>query len=407
MILNNIEVNSRKNLLRLVKKIDIQTLEDIEDDFEKWFELKMTDSGKILILNILKGYKSDRILSICLFFKTNNILDFSEERFQKYINYIELHPKDKVSKVYYKLRYGDDYEIYYNNRIKNGILSKEKFISKYGDTLGNIKYNSWKESQKNSSKRTIEYWLNICEDSETAKKKLKEYQSNHTKKHLSGKSEEYIKEYNQKNSPWRVEYYLNSGYSEKEAKEIISKIKKESSMFCSEYYQKIGHTIEESNDLSYEYWKDHCYKNNSNVSKESLKIFSVIYQRIKNIDNICVYFGNNNIGKKEYFLYDKKEKRYYFYDFTILNGDVKLIIEYNGVKFHPRKGKLTEEEWNKWKCLFNEGVDAESKYKDDCQKRDLALSNGFQYLEIWSDDDFDSNIKKSIDFIIQSFQNVV
>jgi hypothetical protein len=407
LILNNIEVNSRKNLLRLVKKIDIQTLEDIEDDFEKWFELKITDSGKILILNIIKVYKSNRILSICLFFKTNNILDFSEERFKKYMNYIELHPKDKVSKDYYKLRYGKEYEIYYNNRIKNGALSKEKFISKYGDINGIVRYDLWKESQKKSSKRTIGYWLNIYENLDVAKKKLKEYQSNHTKKHLSGKSEEYIKEYNQKNSPWRVEYYLNRGYTEKEAKEIISKIKKESSMFCSEYYQKLGHTIEESNDLSYEYWKEHCYKNNSNVSKESLKIFSVIYERIKDLTNICVYYGDPKIDKKEYFLYDKSEKRYYFYDFTILKDDLKIIIEYNGSKFHPRKYSLTEEEWKNWRCLFNEDIDADTKYKYDCKKRDLALDNGFQYLEIWSDDVFDSNIEKSIDFILQSLQNVV
>ena len=80
--------------------------------------------------------------------------------------------------------------------------------------------------------------------------------------------------------------------------------------------------------------------------------------------------------------------------------DFKNIwIEYNGSKFHPRKDSLTEEEWKNWRCLFNEDVDADTKYKYDCLKRDLALKNGFKYLEIWSDDDFDHNIQKSIDFI--------
>ena len=129
----------------------------------------------------------------------------------------------------------------------------------------------------------------------------------------------------------------------------------------------------------------------------------MIFDKIKNISNICIYYGGN--GRQEYFLYDDVSKRYYFYDFTILKGDIKLIIEYNGFKYHPRKEKLTEEEWKNWKCLFNESVDAETKYQDDCKKRDLALSNGFKYLEIWSDDDFDSNIQKSIDFISQSLQN--
>jgi len=89
---------------------------------------------------------------------------------------------------------------------------------------------------------------------------LSDLQSSHTKKHLENKSKEYIQEYHRSNSPWRVEYYLNRGYSEKEAKEIISKIKKESSMFCSEYYQKLGHPLEESKNLSYEYWKDNCFQ---------------------------------------------------------------------------------------------------------------------------------------------------
>jgi very-short-patch-repair endonuclease len=141
--------------------------------------------------------------------------------------------------------------------------------------------------------------------------------------------------------------------------------------------------------------------------EESLKIFSVIYERIKDLTNICVYYGDPKIDKKEYFLYDKSEKRYYFYDFTILKDDLKIIIEYNGSKFHPRKYSLTEEEWKNWRCLFNEDIDADTKYKYDCKKRDLALDNGFQYLEIWSDDVFDSNIEKSIDFILQSLQNVV
>lgn len=393
MILNNIVVNSRKRLLELSKRFDINTLEDVEDDFEKWFNLKLSDSSKILVLNIIKRYKANRILSICLFFKTNNIHDFSEERFKQYMNYIDTNPKDKVSEKYFKLRYGDEYKIFYTNRIKNGTLSKEKFISKYGD-IGNIKYDLWKESQKKSSKRSIDYWLNIYNDLEIAKIKLKEYQSNHTKKYLNGKSEDYIQEYNQRNSPWRVEFYLNKGYSKDESIEIISKIKRESSLFCSEHYQKLGHSKEESDILSYEYWKNNCYNNGTNVSKESLKLFKPIFNRIKDIPNICIFYGDTNDNRNEYFLYDDIDKRYYFYDFTILKGDIKIIIEYNGVKFHPRKDKLNEQEWKSWRCLFNEHIDANSKYSEDTKKKKLAMDRGFEYLEIWSDDAFQYNTEK-------------
>ena len=400
IICNDVNIKSRKSLIFFIKNNDVHSF---SGDLEKIFKINYLIEDKIKFINLLKQYIF-KIETFILFVNSNNFNDnlFDEERLKKFINYVQIKPKDRMSDDYHLLRFGF---INKDHRNKYG-LSLDKFIKRYGEEKGEIKYKEYSQSQKNKSRYSINYWMENGHSEADSLKILSDLQSSHTKKHLENKSKEYIQEYHRSNSPWRVEYYLNRGYNEKESKEIISKIKKESSMFCSEYYQKIGHTIEESHDLSYEYWKEHCYKNNSNVSKESLKIFSVNYERIKNLD-MCVYFGGSNIEKKEYFLYDKNESRYYFYDFTVLNGDIKLIIEYNGVKFHPRKDSLTEEDWKKWRCLFNEDVDADTKYKYDCKKRDLALSNGFQYLEIWSDDDFDSNIQKSIDFILQSLQSVV
>jgi hypothetical protein len=401
IICNDININSRKSLILFIKSNDIHSF---SGDLEKVLKIEYFIENKIKFIKLLKEYLF-KIETFILFINSNNFNDklFDLNRLRKFVNYVQIKPKDRMSDDYHLLRFGF---INKEHRNKYG-LSLDKFIKRYGEEKGEIKYKEYSQLQKNKSRYSINYWMENGYSEADSYKILSDLQSSHTKKHLENKSKEYIQEYHRSNSPWRVEYYLNRGYTEKEAKEIISKIKKESSMFCSEYYQKLGHTIEESNDLSYEYWKEHCYKNNSNVSKESLKIFSVIYERIKDLTNICVYYGDPKIDKKEYFLYDKSEKRYYFYDFTILKDDLKIIIEYNGSKFHPRKYSLTEEEWKNWRCLFNEDIDADTKYKYDCKKRDLALDNGFQYLEIWSDDVFDSNIEKSIDFILQSLQNVV
>lgn len=397
IICNGVNIKSRKSLIYFIKSNDVHSF---SGDLEKIFKINYFIENKIKFINLLKR-SIFKIETFILFVNSNNFNDnsFDEERLKNFIEYVQRNPKDRMSDDYHLLRFGF---INDNHRNKYG-LSLDKFIRRYGKEVGEFKHKEYSELQKKKSRYSVDYWMSKGHSEIDSYEILRKLQGSHTKKHLKDKSKEYIENYHNINSPWRVEYYLNRGYNEIEAKEIISKLKKESSMFCPEYYQKLGYPIEESKNLSYEYWKDNCYKNNSNVSKESLKLFSIVYDRIKNLD-MCVYFGDSNIGKKEYFLYDKNESRYYFYDFTILKGDIKLIIEYNGFKYHPRKEKLTEEEWKNWKCLFNEGVDAETKYKYDCKKRDLALSNGFQYLEIWSDDDFDSNIKKSIDFI-SSFLN--
>jgi len=107
------------------------------------------------------------------------------------------------------------------------------------------------------------------------------------------------------------------------------------------------------------------------------------------------YWSQGESGN-EYFLYDRNNKKYYFYDFTLRNK--KIIIEYHGESFHPRKDKLTESEWENWKLPFtNESAD--SKYNFDQKKNKFAETQGFKVIEIWSSDTYEESLKKIVKLI--------
>jgi hypothetical protein len=245
----------------------------------------------------------------------------------------------------------------------------------------------------------LNYWIKECSgDENLAKEKLYEYQSSHRKKFIDGKTEEEIKIYDRENSSWRKEYWIKRGYTEEEAIDKISKIKSESSLFCKERYIKEGYSEEESIRMSKEYWVKNCTNSNSTTSKESLNLFLPFIEKLEKLNNICVYYGDIENGKKEYFLYDGSD--YFFYDLTILYNNIKLIIEYHGCSFHPNKEKLSKKEWKEWRQLFNENKNADDVYSRDEYKRKLAIKNGFKYLTIWSDDNNDFNKTKIEEFLI-------
>lgn len=56
--------------------------------------------------------------------------------------------------------------------------SLDSFIKRYGDSAGPIKYAEYIEKCKNSSKRSINYWIKLCGNIDDAKKLLNDYQNN-------------------------------------------------------------------------------------------------------------------------------------------------------------------------------------------------------------------------------------
>jgi hypothetical protein len=220
-----------------------------------------------------------------------------------------------------------------------------------------------------------------------------------------------------------IHYWLEKGYSEDEARKILSKRQSTFNLekCISKYGENEGYKIWKDRQVKwYSKTKDKLSKgdylkfdsilkefngdenmahqkfverviniNKSNfgkASKRSLKIF-------KQLIDIC---SDNNIeynvgidGNSEYYLYDKKSKKIYFYDFTI--SELNLIFEFNGKLFHSKdKGE------SKYNII---GVDIHKKYDIDLVKKELAERNGFEIVYLWEEDGFESNIKKSISIV--------
>lgn len=132
------------------------------------------------------------------------------------------------------------------------------------------------------------------------------------------------------------------------------------------------------------------------ASKSSEKVFLPLYDWcLKNdIHSSDIYVG---IGEsKEFMMYDYKNFRGYMYDFTIKSK--KIIIEYHGVKFHP---KSIDENWEQ---LFSQKK-AEEVFLDDLKKKEFAEKNGYKVLVLWSDELDSINLEKSKNFILEGQNN--
>lgn len=154
------------------------------------------------------------------------------------------------------------------------------------------------------------------------------------------------------------------------------------------YYKRVW--MEVHNNLVSEIGYDPRLHVFGKASKASLRVFNeVIKWCLENdIKYDDIYIGKDN--KNEFFLRDSENDRFFMYDFTIRSK--KIIIEYHGIAFHAKKND------KKWINVFT-NENASENIKNRKIKNNLAISNGFKILEIWSDDSDEFNIKKCKKFI--------
>jgi hypothetical protein len=135
-------------------------------------------------------------------------------------------------------------------------------------------------------------------------------------------------------------------------------------------------------------------------SKEATEFFKTVTDYIVynfKVNKNQIYFAdkdNNEIFLKDY------EGNHFLYDYCV--RDLFLIIEYHGIKFHPNKEKLSEEEWSEWKSIFSENS-AEYVYSRDQYKKKLAMECGFSFFEVFSDDP--EKFIKVIEFIRKKYED--
>lgn len=369
--------------------------------------------------------------------------NFNWSRYCKYLNFRKENKSDSFSESFFYLKYGKNFMQHFNKRKSNKnsmynlkyVMEKyslneseailkideykkttsgniNRYIKKYGYELGVIKYNEF----CNKSKANIENYIRIYGEDIGLDKYKERNKNNSFSKTLDGYKKKYgdingenlYKTNNKKRSfantlNGYVDRYGEidglKKYKENNLKKIVNVntyLKKygingyeEYKKLCDKKRINKQHFIEKYGDEKgeIEYQKNIIKKYTpiSMASKESLDIiFKDLYNYLleSGYSDSDIYIGYNN--KKEYFLFDKDTKKIYFYDFTILSK--KIIIEYNGIKFHPNPNSLSKKDWDNWRCLYS-NLDANTCHKKDLLKEKLALDNGFKYIVIWSDED--------------------
>lgn len=265
-----------------------------------------------------------------------------------------------------------------------------------------------------------DFWLIRGYSLEYALKKVSDIQSNNAKKY----AEKYTKEERKKFTTTCIEYYLEQGMSLEDAQEAVSNRQRTFSLQkCVDRYGK---------EKGYDIWKNRQYRwqeTMKNKSTEELKLiyskkgitlenqiakygvdegtnryeaWAVDYRRrlvrngfpgysLESLDWFASFIPKDilndaKIGTDEFFIYDNN--KIYFYDFKYKN----IIIEYHGHMYHYNP-KINDDNWH---SPF--GLTKEESLQKDLIKKTIALSNGFNFFEFYSNDskEYEAMIKTEI-----------
>jgi hypothetical protein len=246
--------------------------------------------------------------------------------------------------------------------------SEEGYIDKYGRELGIKMFNdiSYK-------KDSMSFYSFIKKNSGNYEKAIFEYEER--KKSVNVSIENFINKYGydiaiqkHKNRVEKQQTTINNNPNREE-------IFKSRGITIDNLFKKYGDikiATEKYNDWRISVSVPFCL-----ASKESLKVFNPIIETIMNEYDIKyddIFIGSSE--RNEYFL--RNEKDIYFYDFTIKSK--KIIIEYNGVLFHPKSEK------SDWVNPMYRELSSEDAYNKQKRKLQTAIDSGFSVFEIWSDD---------------------
>jgi len=246
----------------------------------------------------------------------------------------------------------------------------------------------------------VEYWLSQGFSEEEAKIKLIERQTTFSKKKLIEKlgEEEGIKRWKERQIKWQ------RTLGDKPQEEI-DEMNRKKAITLTSMQEKYGEDLGEE---KYNNWRKQVKeagiinfpKSKYNFSKESTDFFKKITEYIIpafNLSSQKILFGDDD--NKELIIFGESNS-FFFYDYCI--SELMIIIEYHGIMYHPNKAKLNDFEWKTWKQLrTNESAD--SVYARDQLKKELAIKNGYTFLEVFSDDP--EKLYKVIEFIRKKYED--
>lgn len=241
---------------------------------------------------------------------------------------------------------------------------------------------------------TTTYWENNGLSVEDAKEKVSEIQrENSNRRHAKSTQEDY-----KRVSPYVMEYYLNLGLDEEEARIQRNEFYSKSSCLTEDFYtSKYGQEIglakfrkrysKRKNTMIEKYGQ--YVISSGRKSKSSTEFFAVLTKDLVDIGLDKQRIIGGDVTEKEFTRTDFDRERTYFYDYVLL--DQKLIIEYNGLYWHAREGN--EENWNSNIKTFDESIEY------DKIKKNFIEEKGYVIIYVWEDENFDERRKEIIDYV--------
>ena len=255
----------------------------------------------------------------------------------------------------------------------------------------------------------IEYWVNKGFSEIAAKQEMFNYYSSLSKK-FHQERRDVGKEFL---TVRQLKYWESIGLSIEEAKKQLQKIQDTRSLksYIERYGKEEGTKkfnivikkwLKTLDNKSEEEKLDiliRKIKRFKRYSKASIDLFEAVLHELKIKQDI--HFSKVYHSENEYFIYDYTKKKINFYDLCI--NDIKLIVEYHGIMFHPNKKILSKKEWRNWYNIIS-GNDADTQHKIDQYKKNLAKDTGFRFIEIWENETFEANKNEIINEIIKIYE---
>lgn len=261
-----------------------------------------------------------------------------------------------------------------NNNRKYSKPTIEKYIKKYGEENGKILWNKYKKSLSFTKKYCIEKY-----GKEEGEKKWNEYVDKMSKSCKESTSSEQMSYINS------IHFYIEK-YGKEEGEKKYEEWKK------SQDHSSISFMVKKYGiDEGLKKYKEVSFKRSFHSDSYHSKISQSLFENIKNIinDDTCKYSTNGG----ELRLYDEKENKPYYYDFSYKNK----IIEYNGDFWHANPNFYESD------YIFKNGIYASDIWEKDKKKQLLAKEKGYEILTIWDSEykkDSTNVLKKCLSFLI-------
>lgn len=269
--------------------------------------------------------------------------------------------------------------------------SLKRYIEKYGEEEGNLKYDRYVQNRQHQSPRCVGYWLKLGFDSEMAEKLRKTFQR-------SPLTYQVVK-YGKEEALRRIVMYTN-----------YSTLKRD--IYKKELGEAVGNKVfEEANDKRGTHIENYIKKYGE---EEGVKRFDALLLGHRNFSKLEFDFlneviahypdtGRDNLyyGEKQWKFGLRKEEWSYFnkkvFWVDFLDRDQKKIIEVNGDIFHFNPKFYTENSTN------HINATAKVVWEKDRKRYEFFQRLGYTCLVVWEYDILnhrEETIKNTIKFLL-------